>query len=102
MITQRQCLYGLLLVTALSLPPTASSDQAFILNQTGVIQSVDFRSGLIQIGGRTYRLAPTLKIYTPNGPAANPATLQQGQNIRFTTTSDPTVVNEIHLWQQLD
>lgn len=99
MIPRRQCLCGLLLVTALTLSPTVAGDQVFILSQTGVIQSVDLRVGLIQIGGRTYRLVPTLKVYTPNGREANPAILQQGWNIRFTTTSDSTMVSEIHIGQ---
>lgn len=99
MIPRRQCLCSLLLVTALTLPPTVFGDQVFILSQTGIIQSVDLRAGLIQIGGRTYRLAPTLKVYTPNGREANPAVLQLGRNVRFTTTSDSTVVSEIHIGQ---
>ena len=99
MIAQRQRLCGLLLVTTLMLSPTTAGDQVFILSQTGVIQSLDLRAGLIQVGGRSYRLAPTLKVYTPNGREANPAILQQGRNIRFTTTSDSTVVSEIHIGQ---
>lgn len=99
MIARRQYLCGLLLVTVLTLPPTAAGDQVFILSQTGVIQSLDLRTGLIQIGGRSYRLAPTLKVYAPNGREANPAILQQGRNIRFTTTSDSTVVSAIYIDQ---
>ncbi len=99
MIARRQCLCGLLLVMTLTLPPTAAGDQAFILSQTGVIQSLDLGAGLIQIGGRSYRLAPTLKVYTPNGREANPAILQHGQNIRFTTTSDSAVVSAIYIGQ---
>ena len=99
MIARRQCLCGLLLVTTLMLPPTAASDQTFILRQTGVIQSLNLGAGLIQIGDRSYRLAPTLKVYAPNGHEANSTILQQGHNIRFTTTSDSTVVSEIYIGQ---
>lgn len=98
MIPRRQ-FYGLLLAAVLTLPPAVASDQVFTPSQTGVIQSVDLRAGLIQIGGQTYRLAPALKVYAPNRREANPAILQQGRNIRFTTTSDSTVVNEIHIGQ---
>ncbi len=97
MTTQRQCLCNLLLLTILTLPLTAAGDQAFILYQAGVIQSLDLSARLIQVGNQSYRLAPTLKVYTPNGREASPAILQQGRNIRFTTTSDSTVVNEIHI-----
>jgi len=102
MIAQRQFLCSLLLVTTLVLPPTVVGDQVIVPGQTGIVQSLDLGTGRIQIGGRSYRLAPTLKIYALNGRAANPAVLQQGQSIRFMTTSDSTVVNEIHVWQQLD
>ena len=99
MIARRRCLCGLLLATTLVLPSIAANGQTIVPGQIGVIQSLDLRAGLIQIGGRSYRLAPRLKVYTPNGREANPAILQHGQNIRFTTTSDSTVVSEIHIGQ---
>jgi hypothetical protein len=63
------------------------------------IQSLDLRAGQILIDGRAYRLAPTLKVYAPNGRQVDPVILQRERHIRFTTTPGTAVVTEIHIVQ---